>query len=348
MRAAHLRQLVDAAGNDITRCIHLETLVQVELPPPARSYLTFPDTAVLDSDLRWLEASGARLIASTDAGYPPQLVEAPGAPPVLFILGDARNLTTPQLAMVGSRNASPPGCRTAFTFAACFAESGLTVTSGLALGIDAHSHAGALSCGGPTIAVCGTGLDRIYPTQHATLAERIRACGALVSQFPPGTPPLHVNFPVRNRLISGLARGTLVVEAASRSGSLITARHALEMGRRVYALPGVPGHYLSAGCHELIRSGALLVERPADVLLDLKIILKKEELTRRGSRGAAAAAMDKGYEMLLDALGFEPVTVDILAIRTGLTGESLGSMLLELELQGHIASYPGGRFGRIP
>ncbi len=348
LTAAHLHELLEAAGNDITRCIDPDTLARVALPAPTRSCLTLPDGAALDSDLRWIQVSGARLIASTEADYPPALLELPSAPPILFVLGDARAPSACQLAMVGSRNASAHGCRTAFEFAARFAESGLAVTSGLALGIDAHSHAGALSAGGPTIAVCGTGLDRVYPSQHAALADRIRASGALVSRFPPGTAPLPRNFPLRNQLISALSRGTLVVEAAPHSGSLITARHALKQGRRVFALPGAAGHPLSAGCHKLIREGARLVERPSEVLLELKLPFKKERVTRRRDGRGAAAAMDKAFEMLLDAVGFEPVTIDVLAIRTGLRGESIASMLLALELQGHIASYPGGRFGRIP
>ena len=348
LTAAHLCALASAASSDLTRCIDLETLARVALPERAGAYLTFPDERLLDSDLRWIDSAGAKLIAALDPSYPELLLQLADAPPVLYLLGQIEQLGSKQIAMVGARNATAQGCRAAREFAAEFAGARITVTSGLAAGIDAHSHEGALSAAGATIAVCGTGLDRIYPTQHAGLAERIRGQGALVSEFPPGTPPLRANFPRRNRVISGLSSGIVVVEAARQSGSLSTARHALRQGRPVFARPGPVGHSLSGGCHELIRAGARLVEKPSQVLSQLGIPHKNERVARRRDRRAAAAAMDKGYEMLLDALGFEPATVDVLAFRTGLTAESIASMLLVLELQGHVASYPGGRFGRIP
>jgi DNA processing protein len=250
--------------------------------------------------------------------------------------------------MGGARAASPAGRRTAHEFAAFFVRAGLAITSGLAVGIDAASHEGALSGGGETVAVCATGLDTVYPREHAGLARRIRNSGALVSQFPPGTAPLKANFPRRNRLVSGLSRATLVVEAARHSGSLVTARHAREQGRSVFAIPGSIHDPLSAGCHKLIRQGARLVEEPADVLSELKIPLPDQDLVRPEGRRARARVMDKGYEMLLDAVGFEPASVDVLVVRTGFPAESIASMLLVLELEGRIAPYPGGRFGRIP
>jgi DNA processing protein len=236
----------------------------------------------------------------------------------------------------------------AYRFADCFARAGLTITSGLALGIDAASHSGALSGGGQTVAVCGTGLDRVYPIKHAELAAQICKNGALVSQFPPGTAPRGPNFPQRNRIISGLSLGTLVVEAAPRSGSLSTAHHARKQGRRVFAIPGSVSSPHSGGCHELIRAGATLVRNPADVLLELKIPVPNEVLVHRKGGCRQARVMDKGYEMLLDAVDFGPVSVDVLVVRTGLPGELVTSMLLVLELEGRIAPYPGGRFGRIP
>ena len=348
LRAPDVQALVTAAGGDLTRAIDLETLNSVTLPQGARASLVFPDAPTLDADLKWIEASGAQLLASTDANYPAQLRQLPDPPAVLFVLGDARALASLQLAMVGSRKASPAGCHTAGEFAQYFARAGVTITSGLALGIDAASHKGALRGGGQTVAVCATGLDTVYPTQHNELAQHIRANGALLSEFPPRTPPLRMNFPHRNRLISGLSRGTLVVEAALHSGSLVTARCAAKQGRAVFALPGCIHQRSSSGCHQLIRDGATLVEKPAEVLCELKIPLPNEALVRREGRRATDRAMDKGYEMLLDAVGFEPATVDVLVVRTGLSGESLTSMLLALELEGRIASYPGGRFGRIP
>jgi DNA processing protein len=345
---AHVRALVAAADGDITRAIEREPLGSVALPPAAQASLVFPDQDTLNSDLAWIEASGAQLLASTDPGYPAQLQQLPDSPAVLFVLGDVAKLSSVQLAMVGARRATREGCETAREFAEVFARAGITVTSGLAQGIDAASHAGALSGGGHTVAVCATGLDRVYPTQHAGLAQRIRASGALLSEFPPRTPPLRMNFPHRNRLISGLSRGTLVVQAARYSGSLLTARRAVAQGRAVFAIPGCIRDPLSGGCHKLIQDGATLVQTPADVLCELKIPLPDEALVHRGGRRIRGRAMDKGYEMLLDAVGFEPATVDVLVVRTGLSGESLTSMLLALELEGRIASYPGGRFGRIP
>jgi DNA processing protein len=348
LRAAHVQALLAAANGDLTRSLEPETLARVTLPPRAQSWLVFPDSAALDSDLEWISRSGAQLLASTDTDYPRQLVVLKDAPAVLFVLGDPRKLAAPQLAMVGSRNASPGGRNTARLYASYFARAGLTITSGLALGIDAASHQGALAGGGETVAVCGTGLDRVYPVEHIELAARIRANGALVSEFPPGTPPLRANFPRRNRVVSGLSLGTLVIEAAVQSGSQSTARHARKQGRNVFAVPGSIASPLSAGCHQLIREGASLVGRPEDVLLELKIPLPNEGLVRRGNGRGGRQAMDKGYEMLLDAVGFGPVSVDVLAVRTGLPGELITSMLLVLELEGRIAPYPGGQFGRIP
>jgi DNA processing protein len=223
----------------------------------------------------------------------------------------------------------------------------LCVTSGLALGIDASCHLGALEAGGPTVAVLGCGLDTIYPTQNEALARRIRLSGALVSEFPPGTPPLAAHFPQRNRIIAGLAAGTVVVEAASASGSLITARLAGEAGREVFAVPGSIHNPLARGCHELIRQGAKLVERPEDVLLELKISLSSQVLANSPTPGRDSPALDKEYKILLDALAFEPASVDTLIERTGMNSESIVSMLLVLELDGHVAPYPGGRYSRM-
>jgi DNA processing protein len=348
LRAAHVQALVNAADGDLTRAIELQTLSSVDLPSATRDFLVFHDAARLHSDLEWIGASGAQLLASTDMDYPAQLRQLPDPPAVLFVLGSVRTLASLQLAMVGARKASRDGCNTAHEFAEYFARAGVTVTSGLALGIDAASHRGALHGGGQTVAVCATGLDTVYPPQHAELAQHICAKGALLSEFPPGTPPRQKNFPHRNRLISGLSRGTLVVEAALHSGSLVTARRAAKQDRAVFALPGSIHQPLSSGCHKLIRDGATLVEKPAQVLRELKIPLPNEALVLQPGRRATVRAMDKGYEMLLDAVGFEPATVDVLVLRTGLSGESIASMLLALELEGRIASYPGGRFGRIP
>lgn len=347
LRAPHVAALLAAAEGNLTRCLEPETLAQIDLPPAALSWLRFPDTTALDSDLEWISGSGVHVLASTDPDYPPPLREIADAPAVLFVLGDPRKLAAPQLAMVGSRSATPLGSDTAFRFAAQLARAGLTITSGLAVGIDAASHRGALSVAA-TVAVFATGLDQVYPIQHNELAHRIRDHGALVSELPPRTPPRRANFPQRNRLISGLSMATLVVEARSHSGSLSTAHHARRQQRKVLAIPGSIASPLSCGCHDLIRGGATLVRDCADVLQELKIPLPNEGLVRRGGPRQPRLAMDKGYEMLLDAVGFGPVGVDILAVRTGLPGELISSMLLVLELEGRVAPYPGGQFGRIP
>jgi DNA processing protein len=271
-----------------------------------------------------------------------------GAPAALYVQGSVAALSSPQLAMVGSRSPTPAGRATAREFAAWFSRAGLTVTSGLAVGIDAASHEGALAGGGVTIAVYATGLDRVYPAEHTALARRIRAQGALVSEFPPRTPPLRGHFPRRNRLIAGLSLGTLVVEAARHSGSLITARHAGEAGREVFAIPGSIHSPLSRGCHQLIKDGAKLVEEAADVLSELNFSLRKEAVTMSKPESRKPRELDKEYEMLLDAVGFEPATIDVLVARTHLPGESVASMLLILELEGRVAALPGGRYGRLP
>ena len=306
-----------------------------------------PDLARLAADLAWLEQSGATLLASIEPAYPALLRESPDPPAVLYVLGDPATLSEPQIAMVGSRNPTAGGRDTAHRFAAWFAQAGLCVTSGLALGIDTSSHEGALSVGGPTVAVLGCGLDRIYPPQNQSLARRVAGNGAVVSEFPPGTPPVAAHFPQRNRIIAGLAAGTVVVEAASASGSLITARLAGIAGREVFALPGSIHNPLARGCHELIRQGAKLVEAPEDVLCELKISLTSQILAAPDKPGLDGPKLDKEYKILLDALAFEPASVDTLIERTGLNSESIASMLLVLELDGHVAPYPGGRYSRM-
>jgi DNA processing protein len=253
-----------------------------------------------------------------------------------------------QLAMVGSRNPTPGGVRTATDFAAHLARAGLVITSGLALGIDAASHAGALEAGQPTIAVMGTGLDRVYPGSHRELAHRIAEQGALVSEFPVGSQPRPENFPRRNRIISGLSLGTLVVEAASRSGSLISARCAADQGREVFAIPGSIHNPLARGCHALIRQGAKLVETAGDVVNELGALALAGTLQEVANPAAAEApALDPEYATLLDAIGFDPVPVDVLVATCGLTPAEVSSMLLQLELRGFVASSPGGLYNRL-
>ena len=353
LTAEHVRALSDLAHGSSDRAASEgipggDGLRQVEMPRAARAFLNSPNEAELRCDLHWIEASGAQLILCTDAAYPPLLAQTADAPPVLFVLGCVEALHTPQLAMVGSRKPTAAGRKTARDFAASLARAGLTITSGLAVGVDAASHEGALDANGVTVAVLGTGLDTVYPSQNTQLAARIREKGALVSEFPPRTAPLAQNFPRRNRIISGLAHGTLVVEAAERSGSLITARLAAEQGREVLAIPGSIHSPLSRGCHKLIRTGAALVASVEDVLSELQIPLCRQGLTPHKAVGGGVAPLDKEYEMLLDALGFEPATLDDLAARTGIPGGAVASMLLILELGGRVAALPGGRYDRIP
>jgi DNA processing protein len=285
-----------------------------------------------------------------DPRYPAQLAAVPGCPSVLYVSGDPAVLAMPQIAIVGSRAATAAGRETAFEFAGALAAAGLAVTSGLAIGIDAAAHRGALAAGGITIAVCGTGLDRVYPAQNAPLAAAIAAQGALVSEFPPGTPPLALNFPQRNRLMSGLSRGVLVIEAAARSGSLITARLAGEQGRDVLAVPGSIHNALARGCHRLIKEGAALIETPDDVLAALGF--SPVALPAKNVSGAPDVAenapdrLDSGAEMLLNALGFGPADLDRLLERTGLAAHAVVSTLQMLELAGRVETLAGGRYCR--
>ena len=323
------------------------TLARLELTTRMVEWLLAPDAARIDADLRWLDATGCTLLAASDSRYPEALRQSPSAPGVLFVLGNVEALSEPQLAMVGSRNPTAGGRATAREFAAFFARAGLTITSGLALGIDAACHEGALSAGGLTVAVVGHGLDDIYPREHKALAARIQASGAVVSEFPPGVRPLREHFPRRNRIIAGLSAGTLVVEAARESGSLITARLAGDAGREVFAIPGSIHNPLVRGCHQLIRQGAKLVECAEDVLNELKIPLSHQLLAAPADGRQKESLLDKEYKILLDALAFEPASVDSLIERTGMNSESIASMLLILELDGHVAPHPGGRYSRM-
>ncbi|HHJ13458.1 MAG TPA: DNA-protecting protein DprA [Gammaproteobacteria bacterium] len=306
-----------------------------------------PEPARLDTVRRWLEGDERHLLTLHDPRYPRQLRNIPDPPPLLFVQGDPDCLAVPQLAMVGSRNPTPGGRETANEFAAHLSALGIAITSGLASGIDAAAHAGALEGIAGTVAVTGTGPDRVYPAENRELAHRIAAHGALVTEFAPGTPPLPGNFPRRNRIIAGLSLGTLVVEAALRSGSLITARLAREQGREVFAIPGSIHNPLARGCHALIREGAKLVETARHVLEELagQIEIPAETAPETGHSGQPPELSDD-YRELLELVGFEPVSMERLVARSGLTPEALSSMLLMLELEGHLVSSPGGYYAR--
>jgi DNA processing protein len=327
-------------------------LAQLGVPEPAARILSGPAPEWLPGALDWLAQPGHDLLTLADADYPALLKLIPGAPAALFLRGRRELLADPHFAIVGSRNPTPQGAENARAFAGYLAGCGLVICSGLASGIDAAAHEGALAAGAPTTAVLGCGPDRAYPAANAGLAQRIAAEGLVISEYLPGTRPLKEHFPRRNRIISGLSLGVLVVEAARRSGSLITARLAGDQGREVFAIPGSIHNPLARGCHQLIRQGAVLVETAADILAEIAPLAGIPAEPAPAGRPAretaqkAAQEPDGDYHKLLDALAHDPCGVDALAARTGLTAAEVSSMMLILELQGAVESLPGGRYAR--
>ena len=294
----------------------------------------------IEHSLAWASQPGQSIITLADGGYPPALLEIADPPSVLYVRGNPDLLHRRGIAVVGSRNATPQGMQTAESFARTLAAQGLCIVSGLALGIDAAAHRGALAAQGETVAVIGTGADRIYPARNKELAIAIAERGAIVSEFPLGTPAVAYNFPRRNRIISGLARGVLVVEAAPESGSLITARLAAEQGREVFAIPGSIHSPVARGCHKLIKQGAKLVETAQDIL---------EELGNFAAAPMPAAAPSAAPDEspILAALGHDPCSLDDLVERTGQSADQLLPELLSLELGGSLAPLPGNRYQRL-
>lgn len=290
----------------------------------------------------WAAQPGHAVVTLADEAYPKPLLEIPDPPTLLYAHGRLDLLARPALAVVGSRNATAQGERNAEAFARAFSEAGLTIVSGLALGIDAAAHRGGLAGSGSTIAVLGTGIDVTYPERNASLASEIARRGLLLSEFALGTPAAAHNFPRRNRLICGLAQGCLVVEAALASGSLITARAAAEQGREVFAIPGSIHSPLSKGCHALIKSGAKLVESAEDVLTELGGFRPSGYATTRPVRRPSLHE-----NPLLAHMGFDPIDVDSLCTRAGLSVEQVSSELLRLELAGEVAVLPGGLYQRL-
>ena len=309
-----------------------------------------PDWQAVERDLAWLESDpNHHILTWQDHAYPILLKEISDPPPLLFVHGDLAVLNTTQLAIVGSRNPTVTGQQTSEAFARELASLGLTITSGLALGIDAAAHRGALEAGGRTIAVLGCGLDRVYPRRHEALARSIIENGALVSELAPGSEPLPAHFPRRNRIISGLSVGTLVTEAALHSGSLITASQALEQGREVFAVPGSIHNPLARGCHQLLRQGAKLVQETSDIIEDITH-LAALTTSRAGAKSRPSPVLngvDPDYQKVIKTIGFEPTPVDVVVARTGMTVESLSSILLALEMNGVITSLPGGHYMRL-
>ncbi len=299
--------------------------------------------ALVERTLAWLGSGAQRSIVTLgDAGYPELLLHTADPPLLLYLEGRAELLQAASVAIVGSRNATHQGSANAQAFAHDLSAANLAIVSGLALGIDGAAHAGGLEAAGSTIAVVGTGLDQVYPRRHRELASRIALQGLMVSEYALGMPPLPANFPVRNRIIAGLSQGTLVVEAALQSGSLVTARMASEAGREVFAIPGSIHSPQSRGCHWLIKQGAKLVERADEILEELRL----PAATGSATPGATPAVPHR-HAALLEALGFEPVLLDELVARTGWPAAELNAALLELELEGGVARLPGQLFQRI-
>lgn len=340
----------DAALREVVSHAQAEALMQ---PPPSLQ-------AQIDLTWQWLQAGddkvSRRVVTLGDPGYPASLLEMADPPPMLYVLGaPAFDLTQldHSIAVVGSRNPTPQGATNARSFGRALGEAGLPVVSGLALGVDGAAHMGALDAAGDeprlaTVAVVGTGLDRVYPARHRDLAHRITLQGLIVSELPLGTPPLTQNFPRRNRLIAGLARGTLVVEAALQSGSLITARLTSEQGKEVFAIPGSIHSPQSRGCHALIRQGAKLVESVNDILEELPPLhAPRVAAASAPSSSNGANATSSPEDPLLEALGFEPVSLDALSARTGWGAAELQARMLGLELDGHVSRLPGGLFQRV-
>jgi DNA processing protein len=301
-----------------------------------------PDWKAVEQDLRWCEKPNCHATPLSDPLYPLLLKELTDAPLVLYIQGTVDLLAKAQIAIVGSRNPTSTGKETAESFAYTLAKTGLVITSGLASGIDGACHRGALAAEAPTIAVTGAGLNHIYPKEHRRLAEEIAANGALISEFPPDTPPIAKNFPQRNRIISGLSLGVVVVEAALRSGSLITARFALEQGREVFAMPGSIHNPLARGCHKLIQQGAKLIETADDILEELGPLWQAMTIPPPEKPPASDEKLTKKQRELLLNIDYAATPLDVIIVRSGLTAGEVSSMLLALELQGWVEIVSGG------
>ncbi|GGZ69946.1 DNA processing protein DprA [Lysobacter xinjiangensis] len=352
------RALLEAAGNARAALRDPSLWSASGVSGAQAAALRRPDATMLDAVSRWLAAPGHRLLAFNDPDYPPALRHAASPPLALCVAGDPALLWRPAIAVVGSRGPTPAGREHAAEFARAFARAGFVVGSGLAAGIDAAAHAATLAVDGGTVAVLGTGPDVVYPRSNTELHRRIAEAGALVTEHLPGTGPRREHFPSRNRLLAALCLGTVVVEAAERSGAMITARLAADAGREVFALPGSIRNPLARGCHRLIRDGATLVQSPEDVIEQLGAAAAEEAAAHRRELDRPAPAADEwtasndaampgsDHEVLWKVLGFDPTDMDQLIERTGLTPSRLSSMLLVMELEGRVAQQHG-RFFRV-
>lgn len=341
--AARLRALLAAFGlpAQVLACTRaqLEKVVPAEVAGAIRAG---GREAAVQAALDWASSDRHWILTLADSSYPQQLLQISDPPPVLYVRGDPARLSGDCLAVVGSRNATSQGESNAENFSRALSDAGLTIVSGLALGIDAAAHRGGLAGASSSVAVIGTGADIDYPRQNAKLAALLEERGAIVSEYPLGTPPAAHNFPRRNRLIAGLSRGCLVVEAALGSGSLTTARMAADQGREVYAIPGSIHSPLSRGCHALIRNGAKLVETAQDVMEELGMSASRPATKRSTTKPNPSSPAEK----LLLHVGYDPSDVATIAHRAGLTPQAVSAMLLQLELEGRVAGLPGGRYQR--
>jgi len=353
---AHAYISVSELGSLIERFGDLDTIIRqtaqrlrdAGLADKKATAISSPDDKALSAALRWLDSDGHDIVGYGCDDYPELLSQISGAPLLLFVNGDIGVLHLPSLAMVGSRNPTRGGTRNAIEFSRHLARGGYTIISGLAQGIDTAAHRGALDVDGRTVALLGHGIDRVYPAQNRDLAHQIAATGALVSEYPLGAPPDKRHFPERNRLISGLSLGTLVIEAARRSGSLITARLSAEQGREVFALPGSIHNPLARGCHQLIRQGAKLVETAADINAELAPMASHlKQISVAPSEIESPGADDEDYVELRRILSHDPTSIDDLAKQSTLTIEQLSSMLLMLELHEEVELLSGGRYALI-
>ncbi len=340
LTAFGLPENIFAAGYSALQKVVSERIAQALVAP-----LSDATATLIDRTIAWAGQPGNHVLTLADAEYPQALLDIPDPPIMLYAKGRLDLLQSPALAVVGSRNATTQGIVNAEKFSEALSQAGLTIVSGMALGIDAAAHQGALrAAGGSTIAVIGTGADIVYPARNRTLAHQIAEAGCIVSEYSLGTPAVAANFPRRNRIISGLARGVLVIEAAAASGSLITARMASEQGRDVFAIPGSIHSPLSKGCHQLIKQGAKLVESAQDILEELKYCASGRAVS---PAEAAPSPTDPVAKRLLDVLGFDPMDTEVLARRTGLDAAALNAHLLMLEMAGLLEMLPGGNCRRL-
>lgn len=340
---ASFRKLLAAFGEpQLILSAPYSALSQVVKPAIARSISDGLDSETIRATDLWLAQPDNHIITLADADYPAALFQIPDPPALFYLKGNRDILQRPSLAIVGSRNATPQGIKNAESFAQSLSDNGFCIVSGLASGIDAAAHRGGLNGHSSSLAVVGTGLDIVYPASNRALAHALAKNGVLISEYPLGTPAIASNFPKRNRIISGLTQGCLVIEAALRSGSLITARFAAEQGKEVFAIPGSIHSPLSKGCHALIKQGAKLVECAQDILEELGGTLPDKPATANSD----TCYLETDHSILLH-LGHDTANIDSLVERSGLTPEHVSAMLLELELDGRVASLPGGLYQRI-